>query len=84
MIEVTKISAKGQVTIPIEFRQALGLTEGDKVAFIKGDDGNIYIFNASKIALKIAQKEFEGEANKAGLKNEDDVVALIRNERNGK
>ena len=43
-----------------------------------------FLFNASKIALKTVQKEFEGVAKKNNLENEDDVIALIRSERTGK
>ena len=31
--EVTQVTRKGQVTVPIAIRKALGLKEGDKVAF---------------------------------------------------
>lgn len=78
MIEVTKMSSKGQITVPIELREALGLNEGAKVAFVSDESGRFYITNASTIALKNIQNEFEGEAAKAGFKNEDDVVSYIR------
>ena len=81
MIEVTKISSKGQVTIPIEFRKLLNLTEGSKVAFVSGDDGRIYVVNSSYLALKTAQDAFRGDADALGLKNEDDVLELIRSTR---
>ena len=35
---VTIITRKGQTTIPIEIRRALGLKEGDKISFVL--DGN--------------------------------------------
>src|SRR3954452_10577852 len=31
--EVTQVTRKGQVTVPVAIRKALGLKEGDKVAF---------------------------------------------------
>lgn len=31
--EVTQVTRKGQVTVPISIRKALGLKKGDKVAF---------------------------------------------------
>ena len=46
----------------------------------------ITIANSSMEALREAQEAFRGEAERAGLKNEDDVVDLIkeiRNERMG-
>lgn len=40
MLELrTKITRKGQVTVPAEIRRALGLKEGDKVVFtLEGDE----------------------------------------------
>ena len=37
-ISVSQVSSKGQVTIPKEIREALGITEGDRVIF--ETDGN--------------------------------------------
>jgi len=33
------VTSKGQITIPIEVREDLGLKTGDRVSFIKGEDG---------------------------------------------
>jgi AbrB family looped-hinge helix DNA binding protein len=33
-----KVTRKGQVTIPADIRRALGIKEGDKVAFVLEDD----------------------------------------------
>ena len=82
MLEVTKMSVKGQITIPIEFRKRLGLIEGSKVAFVDGEDGRVYIVNSSMLALRNIQKDFEGEAEKAGILSEDDILTLIKEERN--
>lgn len=84
MLEVTKVSSKGQVTIPIELRKRLNLTAGGKLAFIEGDDGNIYVVNSSLLALKTIQGEMAGQAKKAGFAKEDDVVAYIKEMRKGK
>lgn len=35
----SRVQKKGQVTIPAELRDKLGLKEGDLVAFIETDDG---------------------------------------------
>ena len=78
MMEITKMTSKGQITIPIEIRKALKLEEGSKVAFVTDDEGRFYIMNSSFIALKNIQKAFEGEAEKLGLKNEEDVVRMIK------
>jgi len=38
-----KTSIKGQATIPIEVRKALGLPPGGSVQFIVGDDGKVSV-----------------------------------------
>ena len=37
----------------------------------------VILANSSICALKLIQKEFEGEASNAGLYNEDDVQKLL-------
>jgi len=76
-MELAKITSKGQITIPIDIRRKLGVKEGDKVLFIE-ENGKIYILNSSMEALKEAQAAFSGEAERTGLKNEDDVVAMMK------
>jgi len=81
MLEVTKISIKGQVTIPIEFRRKLGLTEGSKVAFVDGEDGRVYIVNSSTLALRKVQSDFKGEAERLGITSDEDILTLLKDER---
>jgi len=76
-MELAKITSKGQITIPVNIRRKLGVKEGDKVLFVE-EGGKIYILNASMEALKEAQAAFAGEAERAGLKNEDDIVAMVK------
>jgi AbrB family looped-hinge helix DNA binding protein len=78
MIEVSKISAKGQVTIPIELRKLLQLTEGSKVAFITDSNGRVYLANSSMIALKEVQTEFNGVAKDLGIADESQVAAFLK------
>lgn len=74
-MELAKLTSKGQVTIPIQIRKKLNLKEGDKIMFI--ENGNtIQIVNSSLIAIDKLQSAMEGEAEKAGIKNDDDVLAL--------
>ena len=37
------VTSKGQVTIPVEVRQHLGLEQGDKVLFIIEDQGTVRV-----------------------------------------
>jgi AbrB family looped-hinge helix DNA binding protein len=36
--QLTVVTRKGQVTIPVDIRRALGIKEGDKVAFVVEDN----------------------------------------------
>lgn len=79
-IDNAKVMAKGQVTIPKDVRLALGVESGDKVTFIvDGDD--VRIVNAAVYAMKLFQKQMEGEAEAAGILSEDDVVDLVKSAR---
>lgn len=75
-MELAKITSKGQITIPIGIRKALGLKDGDKVIFFE-QNGKIIMENSSLIALREIQQAFSGEAERLGLKDESDVAALV-------
>jgi AbrB family looped-hinge helix DNA binding protein len=77
IMELSRISSKGQVTIPIDIRKKLSLKEGDKVLFME-EEGKVFIANASLVALSKIQTAMEGEAEKAGLKTEQDVVDFVK------
>ena len=77
LMELAKVTSKGQITIPIDIRKKMGIKNGDKVLFV--EDGNrIYIYNSSMEALSEAQREFAGEAERVGLKDDEDVMAMIK------
>lgn len=76
-MELAKVTSKGQVTIPIEIRKKLGIKNGDKILFVE-ESGRVYMMNSSMDALREAQKVFEGEADRLGLRNDDDVMAMIK------
>ena len=76
-MELAKVTSKGQVTIPIEIRKKLGIKNGDKILFVE-ESGRIYMMNSSMDALLEAQKAFAGEAERLGLKDDDDVMAMIK------
>lgn len=76
-MELAKITSKGQVTIPIQIRKRLNLKDGDKIVFIE-QDGKVVIENSTRVALTEIQNAFKGEAERLGLKTEDDVVNLCK------
>jgi AbrB family looped-hinge helix DNA binding protein len=49
----TVVTRKGQVTVPAEIRQELGLREGDKVAFVL-DEGEVRLLRATSVVQRTA------------------------------
>jgi len=76
-MELAKITTRGQITIPLEIRRKLGVKDGDKVVFLE-QDGRIIMENSVMLALKDAQDAFRGEAERLGLKTEQDVAAMVK------
>ena len=76
-MELAKITSKGQITLPIAIRRQLNLKDGDKVAFIE-KNGQYNIVNPTILAFENIQKAMRGEAERLGLKDVDDVVAMIK------
>lgn len=76
-MELAKITAKGQITIPVQIHKSLGVKDGDKVVFLR--EGNrIIIENSTHLALREAQEEFAGVAKELGLNDEQDVADMIK------
>ena len=59
VMEISKVTSKGQITIPIEIRKKLNLKTGDKVVFIEEGDKIIFA-NSSMIALREFQEAMKG------------------------
>ncbi len=76
-MELAKVTSKGQITIPIAIRNALGIREGDKILFMEKGD-RVILTNASTNALLKAQEAFQGVAEELGIKNEQDVIKLVK------
>lgn len=76
-VDNAKVMAKGQITIPKDVREVLGVTNGDRVSFIV--EGNtVRIVNSAVYAMQVLQSEMAGEAERTGLTSDDDVIALVR------
>jgi AbrB family looped-hinge helix DNA binding protein len=80
MMNLAKVTGQGQVTIPSDIRKYLGVKGGDKVVFMK-EKGRVVIENSALLTLKEAQADFAGVAESLGLKDEQDVVAFIKEHR---
>ena len=55
----------------------LGIKNGDKILFVE-ESGRVYMMNSSMDALREAQRSFAGEAERLGLKDDDDVMEMIK------
>ena len=76
-VDNAKVMSKGQVTIPKDVREVLGVTSGDRVSFIV--EGNtVRIVNSAVYAMQLLQSEMAGEAERTGLTSDDDVIALVK------
>lgn len=83
-MSLARVSAGGQITVPVEVRRALGLKFGDKIAFMLNGNGEIVLSNASSQAIRKAQAAFAGAAGILGVVDEEDVQALVDEVRYGR
>ena len=77
LVDNAKVMAKGQITLPKDIRDALGVQTGDRVTLIRKDD-QVIMMNSAVYAMKMLQTAMEGEAEKAGLRSDEDVVDLVK------
>ena len=77
-MEITKITSKDGLPFPSIFAaNQASRWVGDNILFVE-EAGRVYILNASMEAIRKAQAAFVGEAERVGLKDENDVVATIK------
>lgn len=80
-VDNAKVMSKGQITIPKDVREVLGVSSGDRVTFIV-EGSNVRIVNSAVYAMQILQQDMAGEAERTGLTSEDDIMALVKELRN--
>ena len=74
----TTLTSKGQVTIPKQIRDALGMSPGCSVQFAVNREGDVVIH---KVGARAGRKpdRFEAVRGKADIKGRtDDLMALLR------
>jgi len=76
LVDNAKVMAKGQITLPKDVREALGIRTGDRVTLIRKGD-QVVMMNSAVYAMKTLQAAMEGEAEKAGLRSDDDVADML-------
>ena len=82
IIDNAKVLSKGQITIPKDIREYLRINIGDRLTLVCEND-RLILMNSAIFALKEFQKAMAGEAEKAGLHSDEDVVELIMQMRRG-
>lgn len=75
IIEMGKISSRGQISIPSDIRDQLGLDEGTKVLFFTEDD-TLLMKKVTEQSFAQITRPLKLAAKKAGMK-EKDVPAII-------
>ena len=82
IVDNAKIMAEGQITLPRDIRMWLGVDTGDRVTFVCDGD-RVIMMNAAIYAMKMLQQGMAGEAERVGLRSEEDVDALVKEIRSG-
>lgn len=80
IVDIAKVMSKGQITLPKDIRSKLSLSTGDRVTLICEED-QVILMNSAVYAMKMLQKEMDGEAEKAGIQSDDDVMDLVKDVR---
>lgn len=75
-IDNAKVMSKGQVTIPKDVREVLGISSGDRVTFVV-ENGNVKLINSAVYAMQILQTQMAGEAEFSGLTTDEAVMDLV-------
>ncbi len=76
-IDNAKVMAKGQVTIPKDVRNVLGITNGSRVTFVV-EQGTVRLVNSATYAMQMLQREMAEEGAEL---SEADVMALVKDVR---
>ena len=76
-IDNTKVMAKGQVTIPKDVREILGVSSGDRITFVV-ENGSVRVINSAIYAMQMLQAQMDGESETAGITSDEDVMNLVK------
>jgi len=76
LLDVAKVMPKGQITLPKDIRQKLSVESGDRVALL-WDEDRVVMMNPALYAMRLLQAEMAGQADAAGLGDDDAVSDYI-------
>ena len=78
---MSTITVKGQVTVPKQIRDALGLTPGSRVDFDLDERGRVILQRADATRQRKQGDRFEAARGKADIAwRTDELMALLRAE----
>ena len=76
-IDNAKVMSKGQITIPKDIREILGISCGDRVTFVV-ENGSVRLINSAVYAMQLLQSQMSGEAENTGLTSERAIMDLVK------
>ena len=76
-IDNAKVMAKGQVTIPKDVREILGISSGDRITFVV-ENGNVRLINSAVYAMQLLQAQMANEAENTGLTSDEAIMDLVK------
>ncbi len=76
-IDNAKVMANGQVTIPKDIREILGVSSGDRITFVV-ENGSVRVVNSTIYAMQMLQAQMDGEAETADITSDEDVMNLVK------
>jgi len=81
IVENARVMARGQITLPKDIRERIGVGTGDKIALVCEGD-KVTMMNAAVYAMRVLQQGMEGEWEKAGIYSDEDIMNLVSEVRN--
>ena len=82
IIEMGTVSSRGQICIPNNIREEMGLKEGNKILFVLQDQ-SLFVKKVTMQTFAEITKPLKEEAKKAGMK-ESDVEGIVTRFRQSK
>ena len=76
-IDNAKVMSKGQVTIPKDVREILGISSGDRITFVV-ENVNVRLINSAIYAMQLLQAQMANEAENTGLTSDEAIMDLVK------
>ena len=76
-IDNAKVMSKGQVTIPKDVREILGISSGDRITFVV-ENGNVRLINSAIYAMQLLQAQMANESENTGLTSDEAIMDLVK------